>query len=37
MLHEAGFDNVNVTQLAHDVMNFWYTMRKASVARSAAA
>lgn len=37
MLHEAGFDNVEVTQLPHDIQNFWYTMRKPRLADALAA
>ncbi len=37
MLNAAGFADVAVVQLDHDVQNFWYTMRKAPTARSAAA
>lgn len=28
MLEAAGFQGANVTQLDHDIQNFWYTMRK---------
>jgi len=28
MLREAGFASVDVKELPHDIMNYWYVVRK---------